>query len=165
MVPDAEAVVGPWRQRLDPSAALSMPAHITLLYPFVPAGSINDDLVTRVSEVVGGWRAFPFSLSSVGWFGQDVVYLEPAPAERFIRLTRSLMESFPECRPYDGAFEDIVPHLTIGDGRPVEQLREACRGVRSALPILATVHEVCLMGRSRSPRRWVVQERLALGNQ
>ena len=34
-VPEAEPLVGAWRLRFDPVAALGMPAHVTLLYPFV----------------------------------------------------------------------------------------------------------------------------------
>ena len=35
LVPEAEPLVRPFRHRFDPSAALGVPAHITLLYPFI----------------------------------------------------------------------------------------------------------------------------------
>jgi hypothetical protein len=39
-VPEAEPRVGALRTALDPSAALGVPAHVTILYPFVaPAQS------------------------------------------------------------------------------------------------------------------------------
>jgi hypothetical protein len=34
VVPEAEPLVKPFRDRYDPSAAAGVPAHITLLYPF-----------------------------------------------------------------------------------------------------------------------------------
>jgi hypothetical protein len=34
LVPEAEPLVKPFRDRYDPSAAAGVPAHITLLYPF-----------------------------------------------------------------------------------------------------------------------------------
>jgi hypothetical protein len=37
-VPAAEAAVGPYRALLDPSARDGVPAHITVLYPFLPGG-------------------------------------------------------------------------------------------------------------------------------
>jgi hypothetical protein len=36
-VPEAERVVSRYRARLDGAAALGVPAHVTVLYPFVPA--------------------------------------------------------------------------------------------------------------------------------
>ena len=40
-VPEAEAVVGPHRARLDPFAAWGVPAHVTVLAPFVPPHAIT----------------------------------------------------------------------------------------------------------------------------
>jgi len=34
-VPEAEACVGAWQARFDRSAALGVPAHITVLHPFI----------------------------------------------------------------------------------------------------------------------------------
>ena len=36
-VPDAEPVVGHLMLRLDANAVLGVPAHVTVLFPFVPA--------------------------------------------------------------------------------------------------------------------------------
>ena len=36
LVPEAESMVKAFRERYDPAAQAGMPAHITLLYPFVP---------------------------------------------------------------------------------------------------------------------------------
>jgi hypothetical protein len=41
-VPEAEALVGTWRQQHDPSAARGVPAHVPLLYPFLPAGQVDE---------------------------------------------------------------------------------------------------------------------------
>ena len=45
LVPQAEALVKPFRDRYDPSAATGVPAHITLLYPFKPPDEIDIDYV------------------------------------------------------------------------------------------------------------------------
>ena len=50
LIPAAESVVGPYRMRLDPTARAGVPAHVTVLYPFVPPSSITDD---TVAEAVG----------------------------------------------------------------------------------------------------------------
>jgi hypothetical protein len=40
-VPAAEPAVARHRERLDSSAPLGVPAHITVLYPFLPPGAIG----------------------------------------------------------------------------------------------------------------------------
>jgi hypothetical protein len=40
-VPEAEPVVGQLRARLDRAASRGIPAHVTVLYPFVPPGQIT----------------------------------------------------------------------------------------------------------------------------
>jgi hypothetical protein len=42
-----------------------------------------------------------------------VTYLAPEPAATFRRLTSELHKLFPEFPPYGGAFDEIVPHLTV----------------------------------------------------
>jgi 2'-5' RNA ligase len=162
VVPEAETVVGPWRNRLDPAAALGMPAHITLLYPFAPTSMIREDLMAKVSDIVQRFPTFDFSLASVRWFGENVVYLAPDPAERFVNLTRAFVVAFPDWRPYDGAYDETVPHLTLGDRQSTERLREASLAVQPALPVRSTAHEVCLMIRSKSPPSWTVRDRFPL---
>ena len=43
-VPAAEPAVSAHRSRLDPGAPLGVPAHITVLYPFLPPAAIGDDV-------------------------------------------------------------------------------------------------------------------------
>src|SRR6478609_6635048 len=47
-VPAAEPVVGPWRLQYDPSAAAGMPAHVTVLYPWLAASAIDDHVLDRL---------------------------------------------------------------------------------------------------------------------
>ncbi len=42
-----------------------------------------------------------------------VVYLAPEPADRFSRLIDDLVAAFPHHPPYGGAFDEVIPHLTI----------------------------------------------------
>jgi hypothetical protein len=54
-VPAAEPTVQRWRERLDPACRLGVPAHVTLLYPFVAPGrsitrQLNVSLICSRSE-------------------------------------------------------------------------------------------------------------------
>ena len=42
-----------------------------------------------------------------------VVYLAPEPSEPFDRLTEAIDARFPDFPPYAGAFDGVIPHLTI----------------------------------------------------
>ena len=41
----AEPIVGRWRTRFDPAAAAGVPAHVTIIYPFLPGHDIDDNVV------------------------------------------------------------------------------------------------------------------------
>ena len=84
LVPAAEPVVGALRDALDPSAPQGVPAHVTVLFPFVPARAVDDGTVATLRRAVRDVAPFSFRLDAVGWFGDDYVWLgaEPAGAVR-----------------------------------------------------------------------------------
>lgn len=47
----AEAAVAAYRRRLDVAASWGVPAHVTVLYPFVPPADVDDDLINRLAAV------------------------------------------------------------------------------------------------------------------
>jgi len=57
LVPEAERLVKPFRDRYDPSAAAGIPAHITLLYPLsIPMKLIRRCLTSLTSASADGPR-------------------------------------------------------------------------------------------------------------
>ena len=80
-VPAAEPVVGLLRNRLDSSAPLGVPAHITVLYPFMPPELIDAGVVSELGSVFARVDGFDLALTSVGWFETEVVYLAPEPPD------------------------------------------------------------------------------------
>ena len=65
-------------------------------------------------------------------------------------------EAFPGYRPYGGAFEDVVPHLTVGD-RPsggIAELRAAEAEVLPLLPVSTRVSRMWLMTGGAEPGSW-----------
>ena len=161
-VPAAEHTVSTWRGALDPSAARGVPAHVTVLYPFVPANLIDDRVVARLRTLFASCERFPFELGDVRWFDEAVVYLGVEPAGPFVALTRAVERAYPEHPPYAGAHEDLVPHLTLGMGNDVEALRVAARAVAPHLPIAARAEEVWLMTGGASVQTWRAHTRFRL---
>ncbi|HEX5586670.1 MAG TPA: 2'-5' RNA ligase family protein [Acidimicrobiia bacterium] len=162
-VPAATAVVAPWRERLDPSAVHGVPAHVTVLYPFMPPDEISDGVVRTLRALFAGAAPFDFALARVAWFGDTVVYLAPEPAAPFVALTNLVQARFPAYRPYEGAFDDVTPHLTVGDRGGVDALRRAGVAVEPALPIAARASDVWLMAGSATVGAWRVRARFPLG--
>jgi 2'-5' RNA ligase len=156
-VPEAERVVSPHRSRLDGAAALGVPAHVTVLFPFVPPSEITPSVVDALAAAVATVRAFGCEFPATSWFGENVLYLGPRPDEPFRALTRAVCAAFPGYLPYGGAYADTIPHLTVGD-RPaggVVDLRAAEAAVLPRLPVRAQVSRVWLMaGSATAPGSW-----------
>lgn len=142
-VPEAEAVVGALRRQYDRSARLGVPAHITLMYPFFPSEIVVREINT-LKDFCASLEATEFSLTQVRRF-PATAYLHPDKPEIFAEITRRLVEKWPECKPYEGAFDDIVPHLTVADRVDRETLNMVERSLDPQLPIECVAREIWLM--------------------
>jgi 2'-5' RNA ligase len=145
------------RERMDPTAAAGVPAHITLLYPFVPAHGLDDGVRARVSRIVSSEPAFPFKLVRVQRW-PAVVCLLPEPSLPFSRLIAALAGTFPDWPPYGGAIAppDIVPHLTIAHTARVDYLDAAEHALPALLPVPAFCRELALIAHPPGERWHVV---------
>lgn len=164
-VPEAEPVVGRLRAELDRSANRGVPAHVTVLYPFVPPEQITAAVIATAAAAVASVPAFDCRFASTGWFGDEVVWLAPEPAGPFSALTAAVHAAFPHYPPFGGAFAEVIPHLTIGDrpeGGPAV-LRGAEAQVLPTLPIRTRVSHAWLMTGTQSPDSWRRRAIVALG--
>ena len=84
----AEPWVKDLRQRYDPIATVGVPAHITVLFPFISPDLITDDDLARATETFQRFRPFEFRLEQVDRFPESL-YLVPEPDEPFISLTEA----------------------------------------------------------------------------
>jgi 2'-5' RNA ligase superfamily len=165
LVPEAEPLVQPFRERFDPSAALGVPAHITLLYPFIEPERIGADTLDVVAACFRGSAPIAFSLTAVRRFPAETLYLAPDPDEPFRQLTTALWDRFPDTPPYGGAWPDIVPHLSVGrfaDAGELERVAdEFNRVAETVLPIRAHAGTAVLIVNTTG--RWVVRSTFKLG--
>ena len=114
-VPAAESLVGELRSRFDATSKLGVPAHITVLFPFMAPDEITSDVLCEAQTALNAVQSFGFSLPKIGRFAATA-YLSPAPSEPFVALTTALTQRFPMFRPYGDAHERTVPHLTVAYG-------------------------------------------------
>jgi hypothetical protein len=118
-VPGAESLVGALRERFDATTKLGVPAHITVLVPFMDPGDITASVLAQAQRALDVVAVFSFSLRSVGRF-PATAYLAPEPAEPFIAMTQALTEAFPGFQPYAGEHQGLIPHLTVAHGSAAE---------------------------------------------
>ena len=153
-VPAAEAAVGRHREHLDANASLGIPAHITVLSPFMPPQMISPLVLTELERVFASIQRFHFQLAATDWFGEETLWLAPADPAPFRALTDGVYRAFPAFLPFGGRHDVLIPHLTIGNGRPVNELRAAEKSIQAHLPIGADAATVTLMTEQSAGGRW-----------
>jgi 2'-5' RNA ligase len=156
-VPAVEALVRPWRERHDSSAPWGVPAHVTLLYPFLPSSRLGASTVDRLAALCARQPAFDVSFRRCARF-PGVLYLAPEPAGPFRRITAAITEQWPDHQPYGGVHDDVVPHLTIADSADDETLATVENVVSPGLPVSTRVREAWLLAFDGT--RWNAQTRL-----
>ena len=113
-VPEAEALVGELRLEHDPVARLGVPAHVTVLFPFIPALRALDQR-DELARVFAELPIFDYQFERIARFGDTTVWLAPEPRDAFLRMTDAVVARWPEHLPYEGAFDEVIPHLSVGD--------------------------------------------------
>jgi hypothetical protein len=117
-IPEVDATFGDVRRAHDPSGRDGMPAHVTVLTPFVPIDAWNDAHAHRLRGALEGIHPFDARIRRAGRFGSTTLFLVPEPERPFLMLARRVAEAFPEYPPYGGAFSQVHPHLTLAHGVP-----------------------------------------------
>jgi 2'-5' RNA ligase len=149
-----------FRQGHVPDARLGVPAHVTLLYPYVPADELTDTHHDRLASAVRRFTPFTFELTTIERW-PDTLYVAPLPAQPFADLAAALAADWPEWPLYGGgvAFE---PHVTLGqpaDDASASGLREAAAG---CLPASREATHLLVIAEA-ADGRWTERWRLPLG--
>lgn len=149
------------------TARLGVPAHVTLLFPFVAAPGIGEDVLATIQRAVGGAPEFDVSFQEVrrfepgGGAPNGVVWLAPEPAAPFVSLTDRLREAFPDYPPYGGAFDEVIPHLTLADDDAARMDPNEAEAARY-LPFRRRVSHTTLIVEG-ADGRWRTRRRVPLG--
>jgi 2'-5' RNA ligase len=117
-VPAVESLVSGWRLRHDPTAAAGVPAHVTIVAPFLDPERITGELLGELRDLLAARPAPRVQFTRTARFAPagaapGVLYLDPEPADELRQLTRTVVARWPEAPPYGGLHSEIVPHLTV----------------------------------------------------
>lgn len=136
-----------------------IPAHVTVLYPFVAPDELDAGVRARLAEVASTMEPFTATFRAVGRF-PDVLYLEPEPAAAFSALTDRVAAAWPDHPPYGGAFDAVIPHLTLIEAAAATQTPNAF--VERWLPIERSVGALEVIVGDEA-RHWRRHWRIPLG--
>ena len=108
------------RQEHVDNAGLGVPAHVTLLFPFVPPRKLGGPNLERAAAAIAETDSFDVAFREAMSFDSTatkdgVVWLEPEPSAPFIVMTRALVAAFPGYLPYGGLHDTVIPHLTLAN--------------------------------------------------
>ncbi|HEX5013918.1 MAG TPA: 2'-5' RNA ligase family protein [Candidatus Limnocylindrales bacterium] len=143
------------RRAHDRAARLGVPAHVTILYPFVPASELMPAIREDLRQIAGEFRAFDVTFTTAArWPG--LVYLEPRPSSPFTALIDRVAACFPEHPPYAGAISEVIPHVTVveNDEVPLDVILSAAQ---AALPFEGRAEALDVLAQTDSGRwrrRW-----------
>ena len=161
LVPELAPRIDDLRARHDPAAGQGMPAHVTVLYPFMDPVQLGPSQRRRLAEAVRGVAAFDLGFARVGRF-PEVLWIGPEPVEPILGLVRAITQAFPDYPPYGGQFDSVIPHVTVahGDGLDLGALEPEVRA-RLGPPLTQRVDAVSLFTTVR--RKWREVDRFLLG--
>lgn len=141
-------------------------AHVTVLAPWLPAPTGRD--LDRVAGLLAQVPAFDAELAELAVFPDEMVHLRPEPADAFSALTSLVAEAYPQCPPYEGRYDEVVPHLSLDQVGAAHRSGRVTRAqvavdVAPLLPARARVDRVDLQwweaGRCRRLHSWALPDR------
>lgn len=160
LTPALDDRFGDLRAVHDPAARQGMPAHVTVLYPFMDPKLITPAARARLAAAIAGFRRLELSFARVGRF-PEALWLAPEPTEPLVALTRAIAAVFPGYPPYGGQFPTLIPHVTLamGEGLDLGALEPEVRR-RLSPAIVQPVASVSLF--TTVQRRWREVDRFEL---
>jgi 2'-5' RNA ligase len=163
-VPEAERYIAKYRERYDPSARRNVPAHVTILYPFMPPERVDSAVLAQLQTSIRGVPRFDYRVDTTGRFPVSL-YLAPKPAQGFEALTDAVYRAFPGYPPFGGKFDVLVPHVTVAhaDEAQLCEIEVELRIALAGVVLAARCTEVVLIENSRG-LWWEPMRVFALGD-
>jgi 2'-5' RNA ligase len=148
LIPEAESLVGPYRTRYDPVAPLGMPAHVTLMFPFLDCEALTAPSRDQLRAALAELPTFDYEFRSTGAF-PGVLYMRPEDQNPFVEAISVVRKLFPQLEPYGDRMLAPVPHLTVAHASSEAVLEEIRESFESELakhgPVSGTAVAATLM--------------------
>jgi len=150
------------RRRWVRNAADGVPAHMTLLHPFVAPERLTPEVRAAIATVAARHARFRYSLHARATW-PVVMYVTVAPIDPFVELHADLQRTFPGFPIYGaGAGFAFVPHVTVAQLPTPGDADIAGDMAWAVLPRPAVAHSIELIARPPGAR-WRTIWRMRLG--
>lgn len=163
-VPAADHLLSVVERRHPGAVRPGVPAHLSLLYPFLPTTDLED--IAANSSVKATLAALfaaqpPISTQFRRCRRRDgFVYLLPDPATELEKLTAAVRGHFPQITPYAGRYQDVGPHVTVAMGASADSADAIERDVNALFPVTAELSEAWLVA---FQGQWSLRDRYPFG--
>ncbi|MEV4053090.1 2'-5' RNA ligase family protein [Amycolatopsis sp. NPDC049688] len=133
LLPAAEPVLAAAR-RVDPALVRpGLPAHVTALYPFRPADSLDNADLAAVRSLAADLAPTDVRLTEI----VTAPGFAAIPAPELQAVADAVCARWPEVQPYGGRFGPRpAAHLTVAMGGSEDTLERVGREVRPLLPLV-----------------------------
>ncbi len=144
-VPEADPLLTAVGERFPEAVREGVPAHVSVLYPFLPADALDDQVTGALSELFAEQPVLSVTFAECSRTGEFVA-LRPDPLQGLRELTNAVRARWPDLVPYEGVHGDVGPHLTVAlhttESRAAAVEREL---VPEQVPISAELREAWLL--------------------
>ncbi len=144
-VPGLDPVLRAVADRWPEAVRAGVPAHLTVLHPFVPAGRLGGGTVERCRRICAAAGPLRVTFERAG-VGEAIVSTAPVPVGPAAALARAFTAEWPELPPYGGRFgPDPDPHVTLALGPGAARNAEIAAFVDGFLPVAADLRTAVLV--------------------
>ncbi|SFT94043.1 2'-5' RNA ligase superfamily protein [Actinopolyspora lacussalsi subsp. righensis] len=160
-VPAADEALAPLVERYPQAVREGVPAHLSVLYPFLAAEDLDTGVVTTLRTLFDRQPPLRVVLERCHRRG-GFVYLLPDPIDPLRELTEAVRRHWPELVPYEGRYDVLEPHVTVAMGAEEGTAAAMRREVAESVPLTVELDEAWLVV---SRQRWQLHERFAFRGQ
>ena len=158
-VPETDALLASVAARFPGVVREGVPSHVSVQYPFLAAGELDDRVTGTLAELFAGQRPMPVTFAECRRRG-GFVYLRPDPIDRLVELTTQVRQRWPEMAPSGGLDDEVGPHVTVAMRASEQDATTIEREIIAALPISTELREAWLVA---FDGRWVLRGQFEFG--
>jgi hypothetical protein len=158
-LPEAQPLVGRWRDQLDPWARSGIPAHITVAAPFLPLARITEAVLQRLPILAAGQVPPSVVFDRVAHL-PGAVSLLPADDSELTALTSALTAAWPDVHATLRTGSERLYHLTAACTDDDRIFKEFAEALQRMLPITARLNGLHLIAHDGRVARTVAEFRI-----
>jgi 2'-5' RNA ligase len=159
-VPAADPLLAAVAARYPDAVREGLPAHLTVLYPFVPADELDASVMQACAQIVRGIAPITVRFTRCQ-VRPELIYLPPEPADQVQRLLEEVWARWPALLPYGGKYADASAHVSIALGAQAEDQDAIVGLVEPLLPVTTQLSELHVAALDEDG--WGIRSRLPFG--